>query len=52
MCSRKVKIVPDVALSDAKGPFDVVVCPGGAGGANNLAQVISRHEILCLFSVY
>ena len=41
LCSRNVKIVPDVALSDAKktGPYDVVVCPGGAKGAQNLAEV-------------
>lgn len=40
LCSRNVKIVPDVALSDAKktGPYDVVVCPGGAKGAQNLAE--------------
>ena len=41
VCSRNVKIVPDAALSDAvtEGPYDVVVCPGGANGAKNLAKV-------------
>jgi putative intracellular protease/amidase len=41
LCSRNVKIVPDAALSDAvkQGPYDVVVCPGGANGAKNLAAV-------------
>lgn len=48
VCSRKVKIVPDVALKDAtlKGPYDVVVCPGGAGGANNLAESSDVGSIL------
>ena len=43
-CSRKVKIVPDASLEEAlkTGPYDVVVCPGGLGGANNLCQVINN----------
>lgn len=41
LCSRDVKLVPDKALADAvqSGPYDVVVCPGGAKGAQNLAEV-------------
>lgn len=36
-CSRFVKILPDCALADAEGPFDLVVLPGGADGAKTLA---------------
>lgn len=36
-CSRGVHIAPDAALSDVKGPFDVVVLPGGLEGARRLA---------------
>jgi protein DJ-1 len=41
ICSRQVKIVPDKSLEDAlkAGPYDVVVCPGGLGGAKNLSEV-------------
>lgn len=37
--SRDIVIKPDIALSDvaAKGPFDVLVLPGGLGGAKALA---------------
>jgi protein DJ-1 len=37
VCSRMVRIVPDVALATASGPWDVVVLPGGAEGARRLA---------------
>lgn len=37
-CSRDVVIVPDVALSSIdKDSFDVIVLPGGLGGANSMA---------------
>jgi len=36
-CSRNVKLVPDCALADVQGAFDVLVLPGGAKGAENLA---------------
>jgi protein DJ-1 len=36
-CSRQVKLLPDVALDSARGPFDAVVLPGGAQGAEALA---------------
>lgn len=35
-CSRKVRLLPDVALREATGTFDVVVLPGGAEGAKRL----------------
>jgi len=42
-CSRQVKIVPDMSLDQAvkskSYPYDVVVLPGGARGAENLAEV-------------
>ncbi|PVD35434.1 hypothetical protein C0Q70_02396 [Pomacea canaliculata] len=39
-CSRDVTIVPDTSLESAltKGPYDAIVCPGGAGGAKILSQ--------------
>lgn len=37
-CSRGVKILPDVGLSDVEGPADVFVLPGGAGGAQAFAK--------------
>lgn len=36
-CSRQVRLLPDVALEAAQGPFDVVLLPGGAQGAEALA---------------
>lgn len=35
-CSRGVLLMPDTALSDVSGNFDVIVLPGGAGGAARL----------------
>lgn len=37
VCSRQLRIVPDVALAEATGTFDLVVLPGGAEGARRLA---------------
>lgn len=38
VCSRNVVIKPDVAFDEAiKKDYDVVVCPGGAKGAEHLA---------------
>lgn len=39
-CSRHVRIVPDKALEEAsqEGPYDVIVLPGGAGGAKRLSE--------------
>jgi len=36
-CSRGVTLVPDVALADAPREPEVLVLPGGAGGAERLA---------------
>jgi protein DJ-1 len=45
-CSRQVKLLPDVALDAAKGPFDVVVLPGGAQGAEALAASEKAQDLL------
>ncbi|KAF7282102.1 hypothetical protein GWI33_003219 [Rhynchophorus ferrugineus] len=39
-CSRGTNIVPDVGVNDAasKGPYDVVILPGGLGGSKALAE--------------
>ncbi|MEY4546698.1 MAG: hypothetical protein RL685_2893 [Pseudomonadota bacterium] len=44
-CSRGVRLLPDVALGDVAGSFDAVVLPGGAQGAENLANspLVGRH---------
>jgi protein DJ-1 len=45
-CSRGVRIVPDAALSAVAGEFDVVVLPGGKGGADRLAGSAAVGERL------
>ena len=46
-CSRGVKIVPDASLeSAAGGSYDVVVLPGGAGGAKRLSESPQVKQIL------
>jgi protein DJ-1 len=47
-CSRDVVIVPDKALEDAAtcGPYDVIVLPGGLGGAKKLCESDLVKKIL------
>ncbi|ELT87040.1 hypothetical protein CAPTEDRAFT_155674 [Capitella teleta] len=46
-CSRKVVIVPDIALSSvSQKDFDVVVLPGGGPGAESMAASSTVGEIL------
>jgi len=45
-CSRGVVITPDVALDSVRDDFDVVVLPGGAEGAQRLAQSLEVGELL------
>ena len=45
-CSRGVSLVPDVALADAEGPFDLIVLPGGADGAKTLAHSETVQALL------
>jgi protein DJ-1 len=45
VCSRGLRVLPDVALGDVAGSFDAVVLPGGAQGAENLGNspLVGRH---------
>jgi len=48
-CSRGVRLLPDVALTEAlRGgrTYDAVVLPGGAGGAERLANSAAVGELL------
>lgn len=45
-CSRGVRLVPDRALADVEGEFDVVALPGGAGGARRLAEAPAVGRLL------
>jgi protein DJ-1 len=45
-CSRRVRLVPDIALAQAQGPFDVVVLPGGLEGTERLAASTQVGELL------
>lgn len=47
-CSRLVKIVPDTSLEQAmqQGPYDVIVLPGGGGGAKRLSESDRVRELL------
>ncbi|KAL4221027.1 Protein deglycase DJ-1zDJ-1 [Mactra antiquata] len=47
LCSRNVKIVPDTSLGEVvKQSYDVVVCPGGAKGAQNLCESAEVGKLL------
>jgi protein DJ-1 len=46
VCSRGVRLLPDAALSDVSGPFDVIVLPGGNEGARRLAESAAVGELL------
>lgn len=45
-CSRGVVITPDAALEDISEDFDIVVLPGGAEGAQRLAEAPAVGELL------
>ncbi len=45
-CSRGVRLVPDVALAQARGPYDLVVLPGGMAGAERLSASADVGAIL------
>jgi protein DJ-1 len=45
-CSRQVVLVPDCALAEAQGTFDLIVLPGGAKGAEALAGSTAVQELL------
>ncbi|KAJ8890361.1 hypothetical protein PR048_009869 [Dryococelus australis] len=48
ICSQNVGIVPDINLNDAikKGPYDVVVLPGGLQGSKNLSASKAVGDLL------
>ncbi|EDQ89134.1 uncharacterized protein MONBRDRAFT_8547 [Monosiga brevicollis MX1] len=52
-CSRNVVLVPDMALAaaQASGPFDVLVLPGGAGGAAALRDSATLTAALTCLSL-
>ena len=45
-CSRQVKLLPDVSLDAVNGPFDAIVLPGGAQGAEVLAANPKVQDLL------
>ena len=45
-CSRGLRVLPDTSLTDTEGPFDVVVLPGGKGGAERLAGSAAVGDLL------
>lgn len=45
-CSRGVRLVPDLGLAEARGPFDLVVLPGGAKGSDALAASAEVGRLL------
>lgn len=54
-CSRDVKIVPDTTIAEASkaAPYDVVVMPGGANGAKNLAAVnYTCSSFISMYIIY
>jgi hypothetical protein len=49
LCSRNVKVVPDVSLSTVENEtFDAVIVPGGLKGAEACGNVIPKSAILNL----
>jgi len=45
-CSRGVRLVPDISLEAVTGQFDVIVLPGGAAGAQALADSAAVGQLL------
>lgn len=45
-CSRGVAIVPDLPLADAKGPFDLIVLPGGGEGSDRFRRSAELGALL------
>lgn len=46
VCSRGVRITPDLGVDDFAGLADAIVLPGGAGGAQCLAESSRVGELL------
>jgi DJ-1 family protein len=49
LLSRKVRVIPDVALASATGTFNILILPGGAEGARRLATSELVGEYLKTF---
>ncbi|KAK5644106.1 hypothetical protein RI129_007951 [Pyrocoelia pectoralis] len=45
-CSRGVVVLPDIELSEAKGPFDAIILPGGLGGSKAFCESKALGEML------
>lgn len=45
-CSRGVRIVPDLALADAQGPFDWIALPGGGPGSERFRNSAALGALL------
>lgn len=45
-CSRGVAVVPDIELSQAKGPYDAIVLPGGLDGSKAFSESKLLGEML------
>ena len=45
-CSRGVTLLPDTALSEVQGPFDMIVLPGGGAGSKRLAESAEIGRLL------
>lgn len=45
-CSRDVNIKPDILISEAKVPYDIIVLPGGLGGSQSMARSKSVGDLL------
>jgi protein DJ-1 len=45
-CSRGVRLTPDCSLAEVRGPFDVVVLPGGLGGTERLCSSTDVGKVL------
>lgn len=50
LLSRKVRVIPDAALANLTGHFDILILPGGAEGARRLATSELVGERLKTFS--
>ncbi|KAJ8917252.1 hypothetical protein NQ315_002269 [Exocentrus adspersus] len=45
-CSRGVLIKPDINVSEAKGPYDILLLPGGLGGSQSLSKSKEVGDLL------
>ncbi|KAI8903561.1 class I glutamine amidotransferase-like protein [Gorgonomyces haynaldii] len=48
-CSRQVKIVPDTRISQLENDYDLLVLPGGLGGAKTFSSDVRVQDLLQSF---